>query len=98
MDELAVGFEALVEAEQAMRHTVQQVDGLLADLAEYLKPMTAAWTGAAAEAFQRRKAEWDAAVEDQQRQMAALHGLVVTAHDNHADAVRTNQRIWPVGR
>ena len=96
MDEIAVDFRALEEGEQGLRQAVDEIDHSLDELESYVVRLLDTWSGEAAEAYRAAQEEWDAAVTGMREDVRELHTLIVTAHGNHAGAVRTNRGIWEV--
>lgn len=95
-DEIRVDFRALEEGETSLRHAVDEVDSHLTELERCVERLLATWTGEAAEAYRAAQHEWDAAVAGMREQVREMHTLIVTAHGNHAGAVRTNTAMWRV--
>ncbi|GDY33055.1 WXG100 family type VII secretion target [Gandjariella thermophila] len=96
MPDLVVDFAELQAAESTLRTTVREIDARLAYLADRLTWLTEVWQGEAAEGFREAHRRWQEAARDLQERLAELHRFLVTAHGNHATAVRTNTRIWRV--
>ncbi|GDY33986.1 WXG100 family type VII secretion target [Gandjariella thermophila] len=93
---LAVDFAVLNDARADIARSIEHAEDVLAALSKQVARLAEMWTGAASEGFQRTLAEWMAGQQDLQRQLQELHDLVVTAHSNHAQAVRGNVAIWQV--
>ncbi len=96
VDGLVVDFVTLRSVAGGIDRAVSDIERSLDDLHRHLAALTATWTGDAADAYGRAQAEWFAAAEDLRMRLAGLRDLVLTAHDNHAGAVRTNTAIWRV--
>jgi 6 kDa early secretory antigenic target len=96
VDQLAVDFRALEEGEAALRRSVDEIDAGLTELEGVVAQLLDTWTGEAAEAYRAAQHEWDKAVADMRQNIRDLHDLIVTAHGNHASAVRSNTGIWAV--
>ena len=95
MSRLVVDFAVLEEVEAEMRKVVSELDELRVSLHNGVLPMIQQWSGAAAESFMRYYDEYQQAAADINQGLADLHKLIVTAHRNHSEAVRTNKRMWP---
>lgn len=93
---LAVDFTALDDLSTAIERSIAQAEETLSTLNAQLASLAETWTGAAAEGFQSTFAAWSASERDLRQQLQALHNLVATAHDNHAEAVRRNIAMWRV--
>lgn len=94
MDEIRVDFRALEDAENNLRMAVDQIDQHLTELEGYVEQLLANWTGEAAEAYRHTQHEWDHAVAAMREEVREMHTLIVTAHGNHAGAVRASTKIW----
>lgn len=94
MDKLVVDFAGLRTLVGGIDRRIEEIERLLGDLGERIEGLTGLWQGAASEGFRRTQADWFAAADDLRSRLAGLRGLVVTAHDNHAGAVRDNVTIW----
>lgn len=79
-----------------MRRAVDEIDAHLQELERCIEQNLGTWSGEAAEAYRQAQREWDTAAGEMQQVLADAHRFVVTAHGNHASAVRTNSRIWAV--
>jgi WXG100 family type VII secretion target len=93
---LRVDFVRLREAIVAMKETLDALEALHTEMTERLQPLVETWTGEAAEKYQRAQEDWNAAAADMRKMLDELRSLATTAHDNHADALRTNTAIWRV--
>jgi WXG100 family type VII secretion target len=93
---LAVDFAALNDLSTAIQRSIEQAEEILTTLAKQLAGVAEMWTGAASEGFRESYAAWSGSEQDLQRQLQALHDLVVTAHNNHAQAARRNVAIWRI--
>ncbi|GAA0523070.1 hypothetical protein GCM10011581_38870 [Saccharopolyspora subtropica] len=96
MDQIVVDFRALKAGEEALRKAVDEIDLRLNDLEAVVVRLLASWTGEAADAYQAAQTEWDREVAEMRVNVREMHRLLVTAHGNHASAVRTNAKIWEV--
>jgi WXG100 family type VII secretion target len=94
VDEIAVDFRALEDGEASLRRAVDEIQVHLEELERCVQELLSTWTGQAAEAYREAQHEWDAAMAGMRENLRELHGLIVTAHGNHASAVRTNNNIW----
>lgn len=92
--DVVVDFAALDAAEADMRAAVERIEQQLGALGGFLGPLTATWSGCAADAYHAMRRRWEASAADVVASLADLHGLVVTAHRNQSAAVRANTRMW----
>jgi WXG100 family type VII secretion target len=96
MEEIAVDFRALEDGEASLRRAVDEIEAHLAELEHYVSQLLNTWSGQAAQAYQQAQHDWDLAMDGMRQNLRDLHEFVVTAHGNHASAVRTNNQIWAV--
>jgi WXG100 family type VII secretion target len=94
VDGLIVDFAGLRTLVAGIDKSIEEIEGLLDDLGRTINTLTELWAGSAAEGFRRTQADWFAAADDLRARLAGLRDMVVTAHDNHASAVRTNTKMW----
>jgi WXG100 family type VII secretion target len=94
--QLVVDFKVLEDVESAIRTVVSEIDDLRVTLQDKILPLTQRWAGEAAEAFGRDYELWQQAAADINLELAELHKIIITAHNNHSSAVRTNVAIWRV--
>jgi 6 kDa early secretory antigenic target len=59
-----------------------------------LRPLVATWTGEAAQFYQERQREWDAAMVELNDVLARAGAAVRTARENYAEVERRNTRAW----
>jgi early secretory antigenic target protein ESAT-6 len=62
--EIKVTFSALAAAQADVATTASRITAQLEDLKRFLAPMVATWQGRAAEDYQVRQRQWDAAASD----------------------------------
>jgi 6 kDa early secretory antigenic target len=96
VDQIAVDFRALEEGEASLRKAVDEIDHSLTELEGYVAQLVSVWSGEAAEAYRATQHEWDEAVANMREIVAEMHHVLVTAHGNHASAVRANSGMWAV--
>ena len=96
MDGLIVDFAELRALAVGIDKRIVDIEGVLGGLGEQIAVLTDLWDGAAAEGFRRTQADWFAAAGDLRVRLVGLRDMVVTAHDNHAGAVRVNTKMWRV--
>jgi WXG100 family type VII secretion target len=96
VEQLFVNFAELRGLAGGIDRQLEEIEALLDNLGKQIAALTELWDGAAAEGFRRTQADWFAAAGDLRVRLASLREMVVTAHDNHAGAVRTNTQMWRV--
>ncbi|MFL6140433.1 MAG: WXG100 family type VII secretion target [Labedaea sp.] len=96
MDGLVVDFASLRALAVGIDRRIENMTALLDDLDKKVAALTELWEGASAAGFRRTQAEWFAATEDLRVRLAGIRDLVITAHNNHAGAVRANTSMWRV--
>ena len=80
-DQIKVTFAQLQATQEQVQGTVTSVNGLLGDLKSYLAPMVSTWTGAAAENYNARQAQWDQAANDLNEVLAAIGRALGSANE-----------------
>ncbi|MEJ2868320.1 WXG100 family type VII secretion target [Actinomycetospora sp. OC33-EN08] len=83
MNEIRVTFGELSAAQQNVTATATRIRGQLDDLQRRLAPLTAGWTGAAAEQYQARQREIDAAWADLAQVLGAIGGRLGQAEQTY---------------
>jgi WXG100 family type VII secretion target len=96
VEKLVVDFAELRGLAGGIDKRIDAIGRLLDDLDAKVTALTELWDGAASEGFRRTQAEWMAAAQDLRVRLAGIRDLVITAHDNHATAVRTNTAMWRI--
>ena len=92
--ELKVTFAALEAAADDIRAAANGIESRLHRLDNELTPLRADWTGAASEAYQRAKAQWNAALTDMQLLLAHIGTAVSQSNTEYQAAERANQARW----
>lgn len=75
---------------------MDEIEVHLTELESHAQVWLGTWSGQAAEECRVAQQAWDAAVAGMRGNLAASHGLIVTAHGHHASAVRSNSAIRAV--
>ncbi|SHL00818.1 WXG100 family type VII secretion target [Pseudonocardia thermophila] len=83
MSTIKVDYAGLAAASADIRRTAEAIDAQLADLQTFLAPLVAAWTGAAAEAYQEKQRIWNTAQADQQAVLAHMAKLPLVALERY---------------
>lgn len=91
---MTVDFTALGELVDSLAAHINAIEDELGEMEQIVQDLESSWEGDAQKAFHEAVAEWSSAARDLRDQLGWIRGLVVTAHDNHATAVRTNVAIW----
>lgn len=92
--ELKVNFGGLETAAADIQSSANQIRNRLDQLERELAPLRADWTGAASEAYQVAKAEWDKAITDMQTLLQQLGQAVGQSNQEYQGAERANQGRW----
>jgi 6 kDa early secretory antigenic target len=71
-DNIKVTFAELQATQEHTQSTVNAINTSLQDLKQYLAPMVSTWTGAAAESYNAKQAQWDQAANDLNQVLAAI--------------------------
>lgn len=81
-DQVGADFGRLAATQQHLVQTVGQVNGQLADLKSYLKPLVATWEGEASANYQALQAKWDRAAEDLNMVLQRISAALATTNDD----------------
>lgn len=90
MAEVAVNFGALSEAQGNIASTTQKVTAELDDLRQFVARLTAAWDGAARDAYHTQQTKLDQAAAELNQVLAQIGTAVGTACDSYQAAERAN--------
>lgn len=90
MSEVAVNFGSLAEAQSNIASTSQKVSAELDDLRAFVARLTAAWDGAARDAYQVQQTKLDQAAAELNQVLAQIGTAVGTANDSYQAAERSN--------
>jgi 6 kDa early secretory antigenic target len=94
MNEIAVNFDQLQATHQQVVVTGRAIDEQLADLSRYLHPLVSTWTGSAAEAYERRQAEWNAAAADLNAVLASVGAALADVEAGYRQTEANNRARW----
>lgn len=94
MERIVADFAELERFERQARQTIDEIERQLADLAGFLAPLRAQWSGSAAQAWAGYQQRWDRAAADLQAGLAELHRVVRTARGNYQAALAANLQMW----
>ena len=92
--EISVRFADIEDAAAAVRRTAANVDMLLGDLAAMLRPITAAWTGVAADGFQYQQRMWNSAAEDLHAVLMQVAAALDNSHQSYSEADSSLHQLW----
>jgi 6 kDa early secretory antigenic target len=90
VSEVAVNFGSLDEAQGNIASTSQRVAAELDDLRQFVARLTAAWDGAAREAYQVEQTKLDQAAAELNQVLAQIGTAVGTANTSYQAAERAN--------
>lgn len=94
MSEIKVTFGELSAAQQSVASTSQRISGQLDELKRYLAPLAATWEGQAAQDYQVKQRQWDAAAADLTAVLAQIGVALGSANDNYQLVEQANARRW----
>ncbi len=92
--EIKVTFSALSAAQGDVVGTSARITAQLEDLKRFLAPMVATWQGQAAEDYQIKQRQWDAAAYDINRVLQQIGAALGAAEQSYRQAELANQRRW----
>lgn len=90
MSEILVTFGEIANGQQSVATTARNVDQQLADLRGFVQRLTSTWTGGAAESYQAKQAQWDAAAAALNQVLNQIGVALGTANENYQQAERSN--------
>jgi ESAT-6 family protein len=93
-DMVLVTFSALANAAQTIQSASNSLNSKLDDLQQQLAPITATWTGAAAEGYQVQQKKWDEAQQDLTTVLKAIGTAVEQAHEAYTTTESQNAGTW----
>jgi early secretory antigenic target protein ESAT-6 len=91
---ILVQFAAIAEASQNVNRTYNNLDQKLNDLRQMLAPITAEWTGKAAENYQEKQRAWDQAQNDLGMVLQSIGKVLEAAHDSYNQTEQANANAW----
>lgn len=94
MSEIKVTFGELSAGQQTVAGTSSRITGQLDDLKRYLAPLAASWEGQAAQDYQAKQRQWDAAAADLTAVLAQIGAALGVANDNYQVVEQANARRW----
>jgi len=92
--EISVRFADIEDAAAAVRRTAANIDMLLGDLTAMLRPITAEWTGAAAESYQYQQHVWGSAAEDLHAVLLQVASVLDNSHQSYSEADSSLHQLW----
>jgi len=94
MGEVLVTFGEIEAGRGNVATTANKVQQTLDELKQFLAPLVSTYTGAAAEGWQAKQAEWDKAAADIQQILASIGVALGTANDAYQQAEHSNAQRW----
>jgi early secretory antigenic target protein ESAT-6 len=94
MVDMQVNFSGMDAGSQQITAAARNVQQELDDLANFLKPLVATWTGQAAELYQSKKAQWDQSAADLFMILNQIGNAVGVANQNYQAAENANKATW----
>ena len=92
--EIKVTFGALSAAQSDVSGTASRITTQMDDLRRFLAPMVASWQGEAAQDYQARQKQWDAAATDLASVLAQIGVALGAANDSYRQAENANAARW----
>ena len=94
MVDMQVNFGSMDAGSQSINAAAKNVQQQLDDLAAFLKPLVASWTGEAAQMYQGKKQQWDSSAADLFMILNQIGQAVGTANQNYQAAENANKATW----
>ena len=94
MTEIAVNFEQLQSTQEQLATAGAAIDQQLADLKSYLQPVVATWSGAAAETYQAKQAEWNTAAVDLNAVLSSVSHALAEVAESYRSTEAGNRNRW----
>ena len=94
MTEIAVNFEQLQSTQEELAAAGSAIEAQLADLKRYLQPVVATWSGAAAETYQAKQAEWNTAATDLNAVLVSVSHALAEVADSYRSTEASNRSRW----
>lgn len=92
--QIKVTFSDLEATGNYIDQKSQEANQLLADLRSMLQPLVATWSGAAAENYNFKQAQWDTAAADLNGVLSQISTALHTANANYIEAETANKNRW----
>ena len=80
-DQIKVTFAQVQATQEHAQQTVTFMNNSFSDLKSYLAPMVSTWSGQAAENYNAKQAQWDAASRDLNEVLAAIGRALGAANE-----------------
>ncbi len=94
MTDLLVNFDGLATIAMDIQSSAGRIETRLAQLDSDLRPLRSAWTGDAALAYERGRAEWTQAISDMKSMLSEVGRAVDHAQHEYLRTERRNQARW----
>ncbi|MEO5831809.1 MAG: WXG100 family type VII secretion target [Nakamurella sp.] len=91
---ILVDYAQLTAAELAMAASQRRITAALAELDGDLVPLLATWEGDGKQAYLRQQDKWNAAADELNRTLAAVHTAVGEANRRYQDTDRRVAAAW----
>ncbi|MCM3921857.1 WXG100 family type VII secretion target [Frankia sp. AiPs1] len=92
--EIRVTFGSIAQAQTDTSTAFTNIQNELTNLRNYLKPLTASWTGTAAQNYTAQQTKWDNAVTDLNAVLQTISQGLGVAHQNYTETESVNSRMW----
>ncbi|MBE7186694.1 WXG100 family type VII secretion target [Jatrophihabitans endophyticus] len=94
MSEIHVQFESLETGASGIKSNYAKLQATLEQLNSDLQPMLSSWSGAAQEAYNNCKREWDNAADQLAVVLSNIGQAVTQAHENYTGAEQAALNNW----
>ncbi|WP_158887740.1 WXG100 family type VII secretion target [Amycolatopsis anabasis] len=94
---IKASFATLTEGQEAVEDTGKTWEELLDDLARKLAPLRATWTGEAADAFDRLRAEWAAGAAELREVLREAEERMGAIQGNYRETAHAASKLWQGG-
>lgn len=91
---ILVTFASIAEASQNVNSTYNTLNTKLDDLHKQLQPIVQDWTGAAAENYQAKQAQWTQAQQELGQVLQQIAQVLEAAHDAYMQTETANKNTW----
>jgi 6 kDa early secretory antigenic target len=89
-----VTFDTIAQASQNVQRTYQNLNQKLDDLASFLAPLTADWTGGAAEQYQQQQKKWTDAQTDLSNVLRTIGQVLEQTGEAYQQTEQANLSSW----
>lgn len=91
---IVVTFDVVRQAADDLEATTTAMRELLDGMVAHLRPLESEWTGAASQAYQERKREWDTEITEMVDLLGVLSGTVATSGQTYKATEADVRSAW----